>query len=64
VAVDPTQNPDINGDGVVDGADLAELIGAWGVCPKKGVPCRADLDGSGVVDGTDLSILIGAWTSP
>lgn len=64
VAVDPTQNPDINGDGVVDGADLAELIGAWGVCPKKGVPCRADLDGSGMVDGTDLSILIGAWSSP
>ena len=24
---------DVNGDGVVDGADLGTLIGAWGLCP-------------------------------
>ena len=25
--------PDVNGDGVVDGTDLALILGAWGVCP-------------------------------
>jgi hypothetical protein len=24
---------DITGDGIVDGADFNELLGAWGVCP-------------------------------
>ncbi len=24
---------DLNGDGAVDAADLAQLLGAWGMCP-------------------------------
>lgn len=52
-------------DGVVDGADLAILLGEWGANP--GSP--ADLVNSntfapppdGVVDGADLAILLGAW---
>ena len=24
---------DVNGDGVVNGADLAQLLGSWGECP-------------------------------
>ena len=24
---------DLNVDGIVDGADLSQLLGAWGVCP-------------------------------
>jgi hypothetical protein len=51
---------DLNGDGVVNGADLAILLGAWGACPK-GAPCPADLDGDGGVGGADLAILLGAW---
>jgi len=47
----------INGDGVVNGADLAILLGAWG--PNPGSP--SDLNGDGVVDGVDLSILLSAW---
>ena len=47
---------DINGDGVVDGADLSTLLGAWG---ESGGP--ADIDGSGVVDGADLAALLGEW---
>jgi hypothetical protein len=47
---------DINGDGRVDGADLALLLTAWGA---RGGP--ADLDGSGVVDGSDLGILLTNW---
>ena len=52
-----TGNPaDLNGDGVVDGADLGILLGAWGSAGP------GDLDGNGVVDGADLGILLGAWS--
>lgn len=48
---------DLNGDGVVNGADLAILLGSWG---GRGL---ADLTGDGVVNGADLAILLGAWTA-
>ena len=51
---------DLNGDGEVNGADLAILLGAWGKCPPKGA-CIADLNHDGVVNGADLSILLGNW---
>jgi hypothetical protein len=52
-------------DGVVDGADLAFLLGEWG--PNPGSP--ADTVSSisfapppdGVVDGADLAVLLGNW---
>ncbi|HMN97174.1 MAG TPA: hypothetical protein PKC43_11850 [Phycisphaerales bacterium] len=50
---------DLDGDGVVDGADLGILLGAWG---ETGPGLPADLDGNGTVDGADLGILLGAWT--
>jgi len=52
-----TETPaDLNLDGVVDGADLGELLGAWGQ------PCAApDLNNDGVVDGADLGLLLGSW---
>jgi len=53
-------SPDLDGNGTVDGADLAVLLSAWGSCAKKG-PCPADLDGDGSVDGADLAILLAAW---
>ena len=46
---------DLNADGTVDGADLAILLGQWGL----GAP--GDIDGDGVVDGADLGSLLGAW---
>jgi WD40 repeat protein len=51
---------DLNGDGVVNGLDLALLLGLWGPCPVKG-GCAADLDGNGVVNGLDLAQLLAAW---
>jgi hypothetical protein len=48
---------DLNGDGIVDAADLADLLGQWGA---KGGSC--DLDGDGSVGATDLAILLGAWS--
>jgi len=53
-------SPDLNGDGVVDGADLGILLAAWGDCPAEG-DCPADLNGDGVVDGEDLGALLSAW---
>ena len=47
---------DLNGDGLVDGADLMTLLGVWGA---SGTP--ADIDGSGLVDGADLMTLLGYW---
>ena len=47
---------DINGDDVVNGADLSQLLGSWG-----GTSGPADIDGSGLVDGADLAALLGNW---
>jgi len=46
---------DLNGDGVVGGADLGILLSEWGG------PGTADLDGDGVVDGADLGVLLAEW---
>lgn len=55
----PACPADLNGDHVVDGADLGILLGAWGPC--SGSPCAADLNADGAVDGADLGSLLGAW---
>lgn len=49
---------DFNGDLVVDGADLLELLAGWGAAnPDTGV----ELTGDRAVDGRDLAVLIGVW---
>lgn len=53
----PPPSADLNGDGVVDGADLGLLLGAWDSSGSA-----ADLNGDGTVDGADLGALLGAWT--
>lgn len=50
------QGPDVNGDGAVNAADLATLLGAWGTND-----CESDLNGDGSVDALDLAVLLGAW---
>lgn len=45
---------DFDGNGTVDGADLAVLLGSWG-------GGGADLNGDGTTDGADLATLLGAW---
>lgn len=57
-----TNSPDLNGDGVVDGADLTIVLGTWGRCPA-GSSCQADLTGDFVVNGADLTIVLGNWGS-
>ncbi len=51
---------DINGDGVINGADLGAMLGAWGACTDP-ADCPADLNGDGVVSGADLGLLLGCW---
>lgn len=46
---------DLNGDGVVDGADLAVLLGNWGGSSA------GDIDGNGIIDGADLGLLVADW---
>jgi glucose/arabinose dehydrogenase len=51
-------NPaDLDGNGIVDAADLSILLGGWGG------PGLGDLDGNGIIDAADLSILLGFWTA-
>jgi hypothetical protein len=47
---------DLNGDQVVDNADLNILLVKWEFPDPS-----ADLDGSGVVDGPDLGIVLSRW---
>ena len=49
---------DVNGDGVVGGADLTALLASWG---DAGGGTSADLDGDGTVGGADLAIMLAAW---
>lgn len=48
---------DLDGNGRVDGGDLAAILGAWGSAQGG----AADLDGDGLVTGADLSIVLGSW---
>lgn len=47
---------DLNGDGVVNGADLASLLSQWGA------DGAADLNNDSVVNGSDLAALLANWT--
>lgn len=59
--VDCTPCPwDLTGDGVVNAADQAELLGSWGPCPPAPADCPADFNDDGVVNAFDLGILLGA----
>ena len=56
---EPTECPaDIDGTGLIDGADLTLLLAQWNCA---GGTCSADIDGSGLVDGADLTIILASW---
>ncbi|MBM4110030.1 MAG: hypothetical protein FJ254_01565 [Phycisphaerae bacterium] len=52
----PPVQGDLNGDGVVNGADLGILLTSWATGGA------GDLNSDGVVDGADLGILLTSWT--
>ena len=49
---------DVNGDGLVNGADITLVLGAWNA-PCLG--CASDINDDGTVDGIDLALVLGAW---
>lgn len=59
---------DINGDGVVDGRDLAWLVALLtseiGQRPVFPCPAEANVNGSGIIDIGDLALLVAYLTSP
>lgn len=52
----PSVFGDLDGNGLVNGADLGLLLGAWGTAGP------GDLNSDGVVNGTDLGLILGAWS--
>ncbi len=52
----PPCTGDLNGDSNVDAADLAGMLGSWGLASGA-----ADLNGDGIVDAADLAALLDAW---
>jgi|GEM_PF-610413 len=57
-AVSTLSLADLNGDGSVNGADLAIVLGNWGT---DGGATGADLNDDGIVNGADLAIVLGNW---
>jgi len=51
----PSCPADLDGDGDVDGSDLATLLAQWGTAGS------ADINGDGTVNATDLSSVLAAW---
>ncbi len=47
---------DLNGDGVVDGADIGVFLQGWGSDSS-----RLDFNCDGAIDGADLGLLLAAW---
>ncbi len=52
--VPPSCPADLNGDGVIDGADLATVLSGWGTD-------GGDTNGDGITDGADLAAVLSAW---
>ena len=48
---------DLNGDGVVNGEDLAILLSVWGLSTDE-----YDFDGDGTVGGGDLAFILAYWS--
>ena len=50
---------DVSGNYIVDGVDLAAVLGAWGTSGQGQL--TTDITGDGVVDGQDLAVILAGW---
>lgn len=57
ITIAPPVFGDLDGDRLVNGRDLATLLGQWGSAGS------GDLSGNGVVGGEDLAYLLAAWSA-
>ena len=61
----PPAAADLNGDGIVNTADLLIVINHWGPCPAAPAACPGDAspppNGDGVVNAGDLLMVINNW---
>jgi len=57
VALAKQLDPDLNGDGQVNGSDLGLLLAAWGGSGPVG-----DIVPDGVINGADLGALLASWS--
>ncbi len=57
ITIAPPVFGDLDGDRLVNGRDLATLLGQWGTAGS------GDLSGNGVVGGEDLAYLLAAWSA-
>ena len=48
---------DYNNDGMINGADLAPLLNAWGT-----TSATYELSGDTIISGADLTIMLNGWT--
>jgi hypothetical protein len=53
---------DIDGDGVVNIADLLAVLGSWGACEAPPAPCPSDVNDDGVVDVVDFLLVLSNWS--
>jgi 5'-nucleotidase len=53
----PANPADVNGDGTVNGLDIAIVLSNWGLTGRAG-----DADGDGTVEGDDLGIVLNSWS--
>ena len=51
---------DLNGDNIVDGADLGMVLGAYGE-KQSDLKIAADLDNDGIIGEGDMKILLNNW---
>ena len=49
---------DVDGDALVNGADIGAVLAAWGVASRN---ASTDTNRDGVVDGADLGVVLSQW---
>lgn len=62
-AVDQCAPADLDCSGLVNGFDLALLLGNWGPC-DDGSNCLGDVNQDGMVDEIDIQLLLADWGGP